>query len=436
METRRYFLHDRTISEFLRRQLSWVLLAIFSLLMMGLLLWPLFYVDPRERLHESDGHFYTLRYIPGASEREGVIEFSLSENPHVIFQVKQIKPVDQMLFAAREKQGMYVQLILLAQDFDRIRGKPSSDVLVNPLGVRTPNGVYLVPGDAAAVGSFNRKAAAFAELILGGTLFGFLVPRLRSRWKKTGHQEGLSDALDPLWEWIFESPVRALLGITLGVVFASLLLLSVIPALALSGVWSVMSGLVFFRLKASGKLAIWNKEISDTRIRDVEAHVRKGFEKPSNRHVKAVEVLIQQAGGNINVHDASGRTPLWIASKAGSAEAVELLLVRGADPNISDTTEGITPLMLAAQAGALGMALKQLERKADALVQDSKKLRALDYARSASSKSAALIELLEKETRKAEIIQKQREEREKAKAEAEAASAEKKKNESSESTRS
>jgi len=395
-------------------------LGAFTAVTMVALLWPAFYVDPREKLQEMEGRFGSLKYIPGPTERENIIEFTLAERPQVVFQAKRLKPADQMLFVAREKQGMFVQLTIVGVDFEKITRSGKQEIQTTPVGLKTPHGVYLTPSDEAAVGSFNRKAAALGELFLGGVLFGFLVPRWRRSWKRVNEGELGSLPVDPIWEWFFESPIRGLSVLSGSIAFLCFAVLPPAVALGVVGLFLGVIGFGYHRASRLGWLNELTVEVQKGRAQDREQFARKTLEKPSNRHVKAVELLIQQAGGNVNLQDAAGRSPLWISAKAGSAEAVQLLLSRGADPNLADIKEGLTPLMLAADQGALGMAMKLIEKKADVLLVDTQKKNALDHARVSAQKNSALIELLEKETKKAEIVQKQKEEREKAQAEAEA----------------
>ncbi len=398
---------------FLARSMTPFLLAFGALFFMLLLLQPLFYIDPRERLVSVEGYFSALTYIPGKTDRDGVIEFSIREKPGVVWVAVGIRPVDQMLFVAREKQGMFVQLEVVGREFERIppAGVPEgSEIRITPAGLRTPQNVYITPGNAAQEAGFNRKAALVGELVLGLVLGVWLVPRLRSRWRVSleGKSELTAKSLDPVWEFWVERPRIALL-IATGV--GGFLLLVVLPwgwGVGAVLAWGGALGFISFRLSRAGVFSEWLGILQQVRVADREAHARKPVEKADRRHVQAVEQLLKQAGGNVNLQDSQGRTPLWIAAKTGSLEAVELLLARGADPGLADAVEGLTPMMLAARQGSLGMVIKLLARGADVLLVDINKQRALDHARTAGSKAQALIELLEAETRKAEIVLRQK----------------------------
>lgn len=67
---------------------------------------------------------------------------------------------------------------------------------------------------------------------------------------------------------------------------------------------------------------------------------------------------------SINERDAAGYAPLMLAAYHGHVEAVELLLLRGADPNTTDLF-GNTVLMGAAYKGHLAVAQRLLAAGAD-----------------------------------------------------------------------
>ena len=75
-------------------------------------------------------------------------------------------------------------------------------------------------------------------------------------------------------------------------------------------------------------------------------------------------------GADVNARDANGRTALMIAASAGKTDVVELLLVKGANPNMADYKEGRTALIVAAEAGHAEAARSLLNKGADPNVKD------------------------------------------------------------------
>ena len=101
-----------------------------------------------------------------------------------------------------------------------------------------------------------------------------------------------------------------------------------------------------------------------------------------------VKVLLNH-GANINVRDASGWTPLMVAScECGAAtppdtrDAVKVLLDRGADPNLQNN-QGRSALMIAAERGNSPAATMLLEHGANARLKDKRGATALSLARKA-----------------------------------------------------
>ena len=69
------------------------------------------------------------------------------------------------------------------------------------------------------------------------------------------------------------------------------------------------------------------------------------------------------AGADPDQHDAAGWTPLLWASVRGRADAVELLLKRGADVSLAHRDSGALPIHLAGQSGDVRTAELLLEKK-------------------------------------------------------------------------
>ena len=75
------------------------------------------------------------------------------------------------------------------------------------------------------------------------------------------------------------------------------------------------------------------------------------------------ETLLNNPDVNVNAQDLAGTTILMLAAYYGHGELVELILTRGADPNLRDN-QGRTALRRASESGHLGIIelLKQAVR--------------------------------------------------------------------------
>lgn len=102
----------------------------------------------------------------------------------------------------------------------------------------------------------------------------------------------------------------------------------------------------------------------------------------------ACQQLIER-GAQVN---RSGWTPLHYAASGPSAEVVKLLLARGAQVDAL-SPNGSTPLMMAARYGTEDAVFALLAQKADATLRNDKQMNAADFARSVGrDKLAARIE--------------------------------------------
>ncbi len=101
----------------------------------------------------------------------------------------------------------------------------------------------------------------------------------------------------------------------------------------------------------------------------LEAGTRVGQHTPLHVASRAgragvVEVLLR-AGGEANARTATGATPLHFAAAAGSADAIRALLEHKADADAPEPAWGQTPLMFAATAGRTDAVRTLLEAGAD-----------------------------------------------------------------------
>lgn len=78
----------------------------------------------------------------------------------------------------------------------------------------------------------------------------------------------------------------------------------------------------------------------------------------------AIVKLLVDAKADVTGANANGTTPLMFAAASGNVDVVRLLVDRGADLNATDTTNGQTPLMFAAAQGRTEAVKALLARKA------------------------------------------------------------------------
>ena len=96
---------------------------------------------------------------------------------------------------------------------------------------------------------------------------------------------------------------------------------------------------------------------------NLEAGTRLGAMTPlfqASRNGSAAMIkLLLEAGANANATKTTGTTPLMLAAASGKTDAVKLLTDKGADVNAADLTNGQTPLMFAATQNS-GRAIRML----------------------------------------------------------------------------
>lgn len=84
----------------------------------------------------------------------------------------------------------------------------------------------------------------------------------------------------------------------------------------------------------------------------------------AQQHIEAVKILLE-AGGNPNIYNSMGRTPLMFASRYGNKEIVAMLLQAEANPNLRGAKIEDLPLISAAAHGHVEVTLMLLEAGAD-----------------------------------------------------------------------
>ena len=95
---------------------------------------------------------------------------------------------------------------------------------------------------------------------------------------------------------------------------------------------------------------------------------------------KRVLELLEKSGVNVNQLDLSGYSPLHYAARNNHEEICQMLLTKGANPNIYTYSGKSTPLHRAAYMGHLNIVKLLLKYKADLDCQDSDGLTPLHKA--------------------------------------------------------
>jgi ankyrin repeat protein len=97
-----------------------------------------------------------------------------------------------------------------------------------------------------------------------------------------------------------------------------------------------------------------------------------------NGDVQTVQAYLDR-GTDVNLKDQAGATPLHYAAAAGRLQIVQLLLERGANPNVRTITTEQTPLHMAAMAGHAKVVQLLLNHKARATLSDAQGKTPLEY---------------------------------------------------------
>lgn len=118
------------------------------------------------------------------------------------------------------------------------------------------------------------------------------------------------------------------------------------------------------------------------------------------RDVLWVRFLLQR-GGNPNVRDNKGVTPLQISVRLGDIDSVEALIKGGAQVDISDR-QGETPLMSAVHQRNVALVRALLEQGADPDVNDNTGRSARDHVERLNGNTQLLREFAEADKKRAE----------------------------------
>jgi ankyrin repeat protein len=72
--------------------------------------------------------------------------------------------------------------------------------------------------------------------------------------------------------------------------------------------------------------------------------------RDTRHHLRTMQFLVEECGGEVNCRDGEGFTPLALAARQGHAHLVEYFLAKGADPN-AEAPAWAKPLYLAEKHG-------------------------------------------------------------------------------------
>ena len=109
-----------------------------------------------------------------------------------------------------------------------------------------------------------------------------------------------------------------------------------------------------------------------------------------NGHTTVLQKLIQR-GASVNACDVYGRTALMMAASGPYQEAVKLLLVNQADPNITDKEEHFSALLYAAAEGQMEVVKLLLAHNADPYLKDIDGDDAITFANKNNHKEVAAV---------------------------------------------
>jgi len=396
-------LSDQQI-KFVKRHLSSILGPVLLVALAAMMMPLAFYTSTLEDQVQITGLLSGMSLTRSPNPVDNYFIFRIKQKPNMAFKAAGLSNTDQLLFA-NEAAGAEFK-------FTVEKAKYNSDMAIIPVvTLSSSSNTYL----RDSMSSLFKRSRIFADFIA-------IVSLLAAAWillhlKKIYRKKDDDDAIeyDPIVVALARNPRGAAGFFTLGI--------SVIMLLVLPG-WLKIYGPVPFVLVYSyflywfhkhGASVAWIKEVLES---DARAHSMERMETVAPKHVKAIEMLIK-SGGDLNMRDKNGRSPLHICSEKNMIEAVDMLLRSGAKVDIQDNA-GNTPLMIAAEKGYLGIVKKIIEKDANLLLKNQADESALNCAEK-NKKNRATVDLIAKATVKAIELEKIRaEEESKAKAEAKA----------------
>jgi len=117
------------------------------------------------------------------------------------------------------------------------------------------------------------------------------------------------------------------------------------------------------------------------------------FDAIAKNDIGSVDHLLRK-GADVNIKDAEGRTPLYLASYLGEKDIVHLLVTNGAHTEDKNSERETTALMIACSNRHIEVVKILLAAGARVAIKDKNGATALDYAKQAGA--VGIVKLLEK----------------------------------------
>jgi len=391
-------------AKFVKRHLSLIIAPLFLISFAIIMLPFAFRTDSREFQVDLKGHLTSLQISASADASKNYFFFSVKEHQQV-FKIGGLSIGDQALLKT-ETLGNEV-------NFSVEQARLEKDTTPIPvLKFSTAKNVYKRGDNLAELLQKSRFGAGFLEVFL---IFACLmIVRVLRKEYKNINATVQGEGYDTIVVFVAQHTKKAFAILLGGFYILSLFILpSSISLYTLVFLGLIYLAFLYWYKKNAGKIA-WIKDVLEEQSKLTN---REKVATTAPKHVKAVEILLKN-GGDVNIRDTNGRTPLLISAQKGHVEAIDLLVRNGAKIDLGDN-QGLTPLMVAAEKGLLGVVVKLVDAKADVLVKNNAGESALVVAQK-NKKNRGTIEFLIKATKQAEIAKAKAEEEAKAKAEAEA----------------